>query len=447
MQQHSPERHIFTVSELSRDVRTLLEQAFPLIWLEGEISNLARPASGHWYLSLKDSKAQIRCAMFRQRNRLLDFTPEDGMHVLARGRLSLYEPRGDFQFIIEHLEPAGDGALQRAFEQLKQKLDHEGLFDSAHKQALPRWPKRIGIITSPSGAAIRDILSTLKRRFPACPVLIYPAAVQGEQAADELVRALQRADARQECDVLILARGGGSLEDLWPFNEERLARAIHACRIPVVSGIGHEIDFTIADFVADQRAPTPTAAAELVSQDQTHLLRQFLNYRQRLSRAMRNSLRQQENRFRALCSRLRHPRQRLEAQIQRLDELDQRLQRALRHRLENRRHHLARHRARLQQHSPQQRLQRLRERLHFLHHRLNEQQRHRQHHLRQQLTALGQRLHTVSPLATLERGYAIVTRSDNGQLVRHSQQLQPGQQVDARLAHGRIRCNVEDILE
>ncbi len=445
--QYSAERHIFTVSELSKDVRTLLEQAFPLIWLEGEVSNLARPASGHWYLSLKDDKAQIRCAMFRQRNRLLDFNPEDGMQVLARGRLSLYEPRGDFQLIIEHLEPAGDGALQRAFEQLKQKLDREGLFHSAHKQALPRWPNRIGIITSPSGAAIRDILSTLKRRFPACPVLIYPAAVQGEQAADELIHALQLANTRQECDVLILARGGGSLEDLWPFNDERLARAIHACRIPVVSGIGHEIDFTIADFVADQRAPTPTAAAELVSQDQEHLLRQFLNYHQRLARAMRNALRQQKNHFLSLRNRLRHPRQHLEAQAQRLDELDQRLQRALHHRLENRHHHLARQRARLQQHNPQQYLERLRERLHFLHHRLSEQQRHRQQRLRQQLAGLGQRLHTVSPLATLERGYAIITRSDNGQLVRRSQQLQAGQQIDARLAHGRIRCSVEDILE
>lgn len=260
-----PNREVFTVSQLNDEVRALLENQFPLIWVEGEISNLARPASGHLYFSLKDDAAQVRCAMFKMRNRLLDFQPENGQQVLLRTRVSLYPARGEFQLIVEHMEAAGDGALRRQFELLKRRLSEEGLFDPESKLPLPMVPERLGVITSPTGAAIRDILSVLKRRFPGIPVLIYPVPVQGAEAPAAIVKALRTAAARHECDLLIMARGGGSLEDLWAFNDEAVARAMHACPIPIVSGIGHEIDFTIADFVADQRAPTPSAAAELVS--------------------------------------------------------------------------------------------------------------------------------------------------------------------------------------
>src|SRR5512141_1537339 len=246
-----PQREIFTISRLNREARFLLERSLGAVWLEGEISNLSRPGSGHWYFSLKDEAAQVRCAMFRQRNLLVRFPVRDGMHVLARGRVSLYEARGEFQVVIDHLEEAGEGALRRRFEELKQKLQSEGLFDERHKQPLPALPRRIGVVTSPTGAAIRDILHILKRRFPAIPVLIYPVPVQGESAPREIAAAIRLAAARAECDVLIVARGGGSLEDLWAFNDERVARAIHASLIPVISGVGHEIDFTIADFVAD----------------------------------------------------------------------------------------------------------------------------------------------------------------------------------------------------
>src|SRR6202035_1346073 len=249
------------------EVRVLLERGLSIVWVEGELSNLSQPASGHWYFSLKDRNAQIRCAMFRQRNIAVGFAPRAGPHVLARGRFSVYEARGDYQLIVEHLEEAGVGALRREFEKLKVKLAAEGLFALERKRALPRFPRRIGVVTSPSGAAIRDVLHILARRFPPASVLVYPTPVQGAASVPAIVEALQTASARAECDVLIVAGGGGSIEDLWSFNDERVARAICASSIPVVSGIGHEIDFTIADFVADARAPTPSGAAELVAPD------------------------------------------------------------------------------------------------------------------------------------------------------------------------------------
>ena len=272
---NSDDRDIYSVGRLNAEARGLLEGAFPLIWVQGELSNVSRPSSGHLYFTLKDANAQVRCAMFRGNNRFLKFRPADGAQVVVRASLSLYEARGDYQLIVQSMEEAGDGALQRAFEALKQKLAAEGLFEAAHKRALPALPKRIGVITSPTGAAIRDILSVLKRRFPAIPVLIYPVAVQGQAAGAEIAAMIRRADARRECDVLIIARGGGSLEDLWAFNEEIVARAIFDCSIPTVSGVGHEVDFTIADFVADQRAPTPSVAAEMVSPDQHDWLNQL----------------------------------------------------------------------------------------------------------------------------------------------------------------------------
>src|SRR5579862_9598159 len=309
--QNGPEtgRNVFTVSRLNREVRLLLEKGLGVIWIEGELSNFSAPSSGHWYFSLKDRDAQLRCAMFRMKNAGVGFKPKDGQQVLVRGRISLYEPRGEYQLSAEHLEEAGVGALKREFERLKNKLAAEGLFALERKRSLPRFPRRIGVVTSPTGAAIRDILHILGRRFPPAAVLIYPTAVQGDAAIPMIVEALQTASARAECDVLIVARGGGSIEDLWSFNDERVARAICASSIPVVSGIGHEIDFTIADFVADARAPTPSGAAELVAPDRNACLEALARTAERMSVCVRRELRGVAARFEGASLRLRlvHP--------------------------------------------------------------------------------------------------------------------------------------------
>src|SRR5580698_1079807 len=294
------ERDIYSVSRLNREVRVLLERGFGTLWVEAEISNFSRPSSGHWYFSLKDANAQVRCAMFRQRNMLCAFTARDGQKVLVRARIGLYEPRGEYQLIVDHMEDAGLGALKRQFEELSAKLKAEGLFAAERKRPLPALPRRIGVITSPSGAAVCDIIHVLARRFPAVAVMIYPVAVQGAQAPAEIIAALALACRRGECGVLILARGGGSLEDLWAFNDERLARAIVASSIPVVSGVGHEIDFTIADFAADMRAPTPSAAAELVVPDAGEWLNSFVRLGTRLYRGMRRRLGERGERLRWL---------------------------------------------------------------------------------------------------------------------------------------------------
>jgi exodeoxyribonuclease VII large subunit len=394
-----PARAVYTVSRLNREVRTLLESGLGAIWVQGEISNLARPSSGHWYFSLKDRDAQLRCAMFRQRNALSRFAPREGQLVLAYGRVSLYEPRGDFQLLVELMEDAGLGALQRAFDELKSRLAAEGLFAAERKRQLPLTPRRIGVITSPTGAAIRDILHILARRFPAADVLIYPAPVQGAAAAAALIAAIELASARAECDVLILSRGGGSLEDLWAFNDERLARAILRCPIPVVTGIGHEIDFTIADFVADLRAPTPSAAAQAVVPDVGVWLQRLGQLAARFAAAGRRSLRGEQVRLDALLRRLQqaHPGARLLQHSQRLDQLEARLRLALRTRL-------AAGAARLE--------------------------------------SAARALQAVSPLATLGRGFAVVTRSADGSLVTAAGQLAVGESFDARLAHGSLHAAV-----
>src|SRR6202522_4096960 len=314
------DRDIYSVSRLNREVRILLERGFGSLWLEAEISNFARPSSGHWYFSLKDAAAQVRCAMFRQRNMLCSFAARDGQKVLVRARVGLYEPRGEYQLIVDHMEDAGLGALKRQFEELSAKLSQEGLFAAERKRPLPGLPRRIGVITSPTGAAVRDILHVLARRFPAAAVLIYPVPVQGAQAAAEITAALELAGRRAECDVLILARGGGSLEDLWAFNDERLARAIVASPIPVITGIGHEVDFTIADFAADVRAPTPSAAAELVVPDAEEWLKSLQRLGLRLRRGMRQRLDGHDERLRWLIGRaaLVSPTARLSQQTQRL---------------------------------------------------------------------------------------------------------------------------------
>jgi len=441
-----PQGEVYSISRLNQEARQLLEGSFPLIWVEGEISNLARPASGHWYLSLKDESAQVRCAMFRGRNRLLRFTPENGMQVLARVRVSLYEARGDYQLIIEHLEEAGHGALRRAYELLKERLAVEGLFAEAHKLSVPTLPERIGVITSATGAAIRDILSVLQRRFPAIPVLIYPVPVQGAQAAPLIARMITLAATRRDCDVLILARGGGTLEDMWAFNEECVARAIFDCDIPLVTGIGHEIDFTIADFAADLRAPTPSGAAELISPDREEWRQSLAAAANRLRASIRQQLSQENRRLSWLRTRLQqqHPGQRLQQRSQRLDELEQRLGRALDNGLRHHQSLLREYRARLQHYNPLQGIAQEQAHSHQLRQRLKQAIRQRLDLSTQRLQGLCRALDAISPLATLGRGYAILSRLPEHELLHDARQVQPGDRVEARLAQGRI---VADVIE
>ena len=422
----------------------LLERGFGSLWLEAEISNFSRPSSGHWYFSLKDSGAQVRCAMFRQRNMLCAFAVRDGQKVLVRARIGLYEPRGEYQLIVDHMEDAGLGALKRQFEELSAKLAAEGLFAAERKRALPSLPRRIGVITSPTGAAIRDIIHVLARRFPAAAVLIYPVAVQGAQAAGEIVAALELACRRADCDVLILARGGGSLEDLWAFNDERLARAIAAASIPVVTGIGHEVDFTIADFAADVRAPTPSAAAELVVPDGEEWRNAFVRFGARLQRAVRRRLELHNERLRWLIGRaaLVSPAARLSAQAQRLDELEQSLVRALPRRLQEHGERLRWLTRRAELVSPTTRLKQQHERLENLTQRLHRAWRQTISSRREKLLPLSRTLNAISPLATLERGYAIVS-VEGGPILRNAADAKSGTIIEARLAKGRIRAKVE----
>ncbi|HCU54037.1 MAG TPA: exodeoxyribonuclease VII large subunit [Gammaproteobacteria bacterium] len=438
------EREVYTVSRLNREAKSVLEGSFPLLWVEGEISNLARPASGHMYFSLKDAQAQIRCAFFRGQQRGLATAPRDGMQVLVRARVSLYEGRGDYQLIVESLEEAGEGALRRAYEQLRARLAEEGLFDPARKKPLPRLPKRIGVITSSSGAVLHDILTTLQRRFPAIPVLLHPVPVQGEGAAEKIAAMLQLAERRQDCDVLILARGGGSLEDLQAFNEELLARAIIACPIPVVCGVGHETDVTIADFVADARAPTPTAAAEMLSPDQHEWLALFGQQHLRLRRLLTDRLRNAQQKIDYLGARLVHPRDRLTRLNERLTALLRHLHAAQRNQFSEARFGLSSLRAQLVQHNP---IIRSREyRLRYQHHRtrLAHALQRSLDHSRDQLGRLAHTLETLSPLATLARGYAIV-ETPKGVVLRTAGQVKPGDPVRARLAQGAIDCRVETV--
>jgi exodeoxyribonuclease VII large subunit len=441
----APERDIYSVSRLNLEVRQLLEQGFPRLWLEGELSNVSRPSSGHLYFTLKDARAQIRAAMFRTRNQAIRFRPEEGLQVLVRARVSLYEPRGDYQLIVEHMEEAGDGALRRAFEELKRRLDAEGLFDAAGKQPLPILPQRIGVITSPSGAAVRDVISVLRRRFPAIPVLIYPVPVQGKEAGVEIANAIRLASARADCDVLILTRGGGSLEDLWPFNEEVVARAIHDCLIPLVSAVGHEIDFTIADFVADRRAATPSAAAELVVPDQVEWLGRLTQIATRLENRLRHTLSDDQRRLVWLEQRLQqvHPGQYLRQQAQRLDELEQRARLLITIIINDLKSSIKELHSNLQRHSPSQLLGRYTLQHSLLEHRLGTVILGLLEGNRRRLELACRSLDTISPLATLQRGYAIVSRLPERRILRQAATVKPGDRIEARLADGTLMCTVE----
>jgi exodeoxyribonuclease VII large subunit len=433
-------RDIWSVSRLNGEIRAVLEGSFPLLWVEGEISNLASPRSGHSYFSLKDGHAQVRCALFRNKRMRLRFQPGDGDRVLLRARISLYEARGDFQLIVEHMEPAGEGALQRAFEELKAKLDAEGLFDTRRKQPLPAFPRCIGVITSPTGAALRDILQVLKRRFPGLPAVIYPTLVQGDRAAEEIRHMLELANERKDCDLLILARGGGSLEDLYAFNDEALARTIAGLDIPVISAIGHEVDYTIADFVADRRAPTPSAAAELATPDSDQLRQQIGVLGGRMQLAMQRLLRERRQQLEHSHHRLRllHPLQHIHEQQQGLDELGMRMEAAMQIRLRQQQQFLAELQSRLRLLSPAQQLTSLGASLTQQREKLQTAMQHRLSQHRLLMDSLSRELHAVSPLQTLARGYSITMEAESGRILNHADEISPGTRIRTRLEDGEL---------
>ena len=438
---------IYTITRLNREARAVLEGSFPPIWVQGEISNLARPASGHLYLTLKDEYSQVRCAMFRNRNRTLEFTPENGMSVLVRGNVSLYEGRGEFQIILEHMEPAGSGALQQAFEELKRKLHAEGLFAEEHKKPVPRFAATVGVITSPTGAAIRDILITLNRRFPMARVIVYPTSVQGDGAAGQIRTQLAQAVARSECDVLLLARGGGSLEDLWAFNDEQLARDIYACPLPLVSGIGHEIDFTIADFVADLRAPTPSVAAEIVSPDQRQLMEQLEEERKSLVRCIRSRLAEDRRWVMQYGKRLPHPRRVLQNMQQRLDGLSMQLNHRILSYFAECRNELNTISGKLGQQNPVQRLKASRQGIEHLRQLLHQAVKQKLGNCFHALNSVSRALEAVSPQSTLNRGYAIITAAKDNRVIRNSRDIKTGDTVNARFSHGRARLDVKQTFK
>ena len=439
--------HVYTPSELNREIKLHLEAGFPRLVLEAEISNLARPASGHLYFSLKDERAQIRCAMFRSATSRMQIRPENGMKVTARGRISLYEPRGDFQFIVDGMQEAGEGMLQRQFEELKKKLETEGLFDPARKQPLPAYPARIALVTSPSGAAVRDLLHVLERRWPSANVRLYPVPVQGSEAPLAIREAILAANRHGWADTLIVGRGGGSLEDLWAFNDEAVARAVAASEIPIVSAVGHETDFSICDFVADLRAPTPSAAAELSTPDQSVLKESFRRAERQLLRRIEGRLQTNTQKLDHLAHRMqqKHPATHLREQSRQLSALATRLERggvrALRERklqLDGLLHRLAAHR-------PDRKLAELRARLETLQKSLDRQIALALKTKQDLLANLARTLHAVSPLETIGRGYSVLTASKSGEVISSIKQVDKGEAVTAQIADGFLDCTVFDV--
>lgn len=436
----SPE-NVISVTELNRQARLLLESSFPVLWVGGEISGFKRYDSGHCYFSLKDVSAQVRCVMFRNRAALLDFMPREGMKVEARAVVSLYEARGDFQLTIEALRPAGLGALFEAFEALKRKLETEGLFSTARKRPIPSFPRAIGIITSPAAAALRDVLTTLERRMPGLPVILYPTAVQGADAARQIAEAIHRAGSREEVDTLILCRGGGSIEDLWSFNEEIVARAIADCPIPVICGVGHETDFTIADFTADLRAPTPTAAAELACPNRTEWLGRLGHLEHRLQNAIQRLLNQRMQRLDLLSRQLKHPGERLRHQRERLQSLAQRLQAAPARMVEYRRLRLEQLSIRLSHRKPMPAM--LAEKIMVRKNTLQQSLARLLDRRQQQLAGLAVRLEACNPHAPLQRGYALVSHAD-GTLLRDAGTARQGEEITVQFATSALKARVTD---
>jgi exodeoxyribonuclease VII large subunit len=436
--------HVLTPSQLNTLARDLLEGSFPLIWVEGELGNVSRPSSGHLYFVLKDERAQVRCAMFKPKSSWLKFIPREGVHVLARGRLTLYEARGEYQLVLDHMEEAGEGALRRAFEETKAKLAAEGLFDSERKRPLPHFARRIGVITSPSGAAVRDVLSVLARRFPLVEAEVLPVQVQGAAAAPQIVRMLQRAAASGRYDVILLTRGGGSLEDLWSFNDERLARAIAASPVPVVSAVGHETDFSLSDFAADLRAPTPSVAAELLVPSRDDLMRRLRALDTRLRNLQMQRVRAAMQRADRAALRLNalRPRARLDALCRRQADALRRLAAAWQRRLERERARVRHADAVLRAAHPQRRIARLRERLAAVSSRPQAAIVRRLGNETLRLRGLARSLETVSPLATVARGYTILRHPD-GRVVRSVLDAAPGDRLEARLVDGTLPLKVD----
>jgi len=418
-----------------------METSYPEIWIEGELASLSTPASGHYYFSLKDEQSQLRCAMFRNRAGISRYKPKAGDLVRVRAKISVYTARGDLQCIVQHIEEAGEGILQRRFEELKQALNEQGLFDQQHKQAIPSFPKHIGLITSPTGAAVKDILSTLKRRCPSIPVTIYPALVQGETAAKSLVSSLNDAIQHQRCDVIILSRGGGSLEDLWCFNDEGLARAIYACPLPVISGVGHEVDITIADLVADLRAPTPTAAAELLSPDTSHLLEKLNNLSFRLPQSLKRLFERLAQNIDTRGRQLVHPRQQLTTKRDQVQQVSQRLSRTVSNQLAKQSKAVQQQQKRFIAQPPTKKITQSALDSHALSRRLQRAQINALDRRKQAFNALGEQLNLVSPLATLERGFAIA-RDQNNVILRNASQAKPDQNIKVQLANGELLCTV-----
>ena len=441
-------RRVYTVSHLTGEIRRLLLDGLGPVWVEGEISNLSRPASGHVYFSLKDNAAQVRCAMFRNRNRALDFEPENGIRVTVHARADLYETRGDFQLIIHSMNVSGRGELHQRFERLKRKLAREGLFEPGRKRAIPKIPRRVGVITSRDGAALHDVLTTLERRMPAIDVFVYPTPVQGAGASAAICRMLETANARREADVLVLARGGGSLEDLWPFNEERVARAIAASDLPVITGIGHDVDVTIADFAADSHAPTPTAAAQHASPDCRALAQSLAELHRRFDNQVTGRLNAAAQTLAIQQTRLLHlhPAARVEQRMQRLDEAGERLRTGLRKLIDDAGRRLVLLRATLNYHVPSGRVRAARTRAGGAEGALNLAVKYALENRRHHLERLAARLRALSPLATLKRGYSITT-DKHGRIVHSIRALAAGQKVRIRVEDGSIDASVEKLLK
>ena len=435
--------NIYSVSQLNQSVRLMLENQLGAVWLTGEISNFSQPVSGHWYLSLKDENAQVRCAMFRMKNLRVSFRPTNGMQVLVRANVSLYEPRGDYQLIIESMHLAGEGLLMQQFEALKLKLAAEGLFAQHLKKNLPHFSKAVGIITSKTGAALQDILHILQRRDPSLKIIIYPTAVQGKDAATDIAQMIELANQRQEVDVLIVGRGGGSLEDLWCFNEEMVARAIFHSHLPVISAVGHETDVTIADFVADVRAPTPSAAAELVSRNQTELLQQLQYRRQRLEIALDRLFAEKQQKLKHLSLRLhnQHPQAQLRIQQQLITQLSHRLQQSLRHRWQKKAENLTALSMRLYKNPLPLRLQQYEQQLAQLKVRLNSHMNLTLSLQQKQLAHLCGKLDSLSPLKVLARGYSI-TQNQQNFTIRSIKDVNVGEHIKTRLTDGNIISQV-----
>jgi exodeoxyribonuclease VII large subunit len=444
MQKTGSKPTVLSVSQLNRQSKELLETYLHNVQVSGEISNLSRPASGHWYFTLKDQRAQVRCAMFKSRTQYLKFVPKEGEQVLINASVGLYEARGDYQLIVNGMQSAGEGALKLAFEQLKARLYEEGLFNPDTKKPLPKHPRHLGVITSPTGAAIKDILSVLKRRFPNLPISIYPTQVQGEAAAAQISQAIERANRDKLCDVLIVGRGGGSLEDLWPFNEEIVARAIFNSQIPIISAVGHEVDVSISDYTADLRAATPSAAAELVSPDRFEWLGRFEQLERSLTRIMQNRLSQQRFNLLQLVKRLRHPKDKLQENMQRLDMAQMRLNNSLQRQLSSQQAHLTGFSHRLQSNKPDKQITQMKQTVLHLQQRMQHSLQLQLQDFKNRLARQAEVLNAVSPLSTLSRGYAIVT-TESGKAVRTSSQVKVGDTVTAKLHQGSFSCSVDKI--